>query len=211
MEMLSTKQKTAIVIAGVIVVGIFIFYMSTKTKTYDYSAVNETIQEKVDEEETKESEEPEEIVIHISGAVQNEGIVRLANGARAADAIEKAGGLTSEADLTSVNLAYVLKDGQKIYVPRVIDTEEDRQANRQQPESTFIENPTKENSKGKVNINTATMDEIASLSGIGEKTAIKIITYRETNGRFKTIEEIKNVSGIGDAKYENIKSYICVN
>lgn len=208
--MLSTKQKTAIIIAGVVVVGIFIFYMTTKTKTYDYSVVNETIQDNTErEEEQEEKDEPKEIVIHISGAVKNEGIVRLEEGARAADAIEEAGGLTSEADLTCVNLAYLLKDGQKIYVPKVSDIDEVIAGNM--PTSVIENNGTQEISNGKININTATTSELSTLSGIGEGTATKIIEYREKNGKFKTIEDIKNVSGIGNAKYENIKDNICVN
>lgn len=215
--MLSTKQKTAIIIAGIFVVGIFIFYMTTKTNnnTNDYSIVNEAIQDKADEDEKQEEkkEEPKEIVIHISGAVQNEGIVKLEEGGRIADAIQAAGGMTSEADLTSVNLAYLLKDGQKIYIPKISDTEEEIPVNNAIPVNVIVGNGTEEssNSNTKININTATVSELTKISGVGEKTAMKIVEHREANGKFKTIEDIKSVSGIGDAKYESIKEYICVN
>lgn len=217
MEMLSSKQKTAIIIAGVIVVGIFIFYMSTKSKNYDYSAINEIAEEETKEEEEKEQEtkeeiSPKEIVVHITGAVQKEGIVRIKEGSRIIDAIEAAGGMTNETNLDMINLAYTVKDGQKIYVPKLSDAErvfkEGEDSN-----IVIVDKGTEKdsNSSTKININTANISQLESISGIGESTANKIIQYREKNGRFKTIEEIKNVSGIGELKYENIKDSICVN
>lgn len=217
MEMLSSKQKTAIIIAGVIVVGIFIFYMSTKANNYDYSAINEIAEEETKEEEEKEQEtkeeiSPKEIVVHITGAVQKEGIVRIKEGSRIIDAIEAAGGMTNETNLDMINLAYTVKDGQKIYVPKLSDAErvfkEGEDSN-----IVIVDKGTEKdsNSSTKININTANISQLESISGIGESTANKIIQYREKNGRFKTIEEIKNVSGIGELKYENIKDSICVN
>lgn len=215
MEMLSSKQKTAIIIAGVIVVGIFIFYMSTKANNYDYSAINEIAEEETKEEEqvTKEEILPKEIVVHITGAVNKEGIVRIKEGSRIIDAIEAAGGMTSEVNLEMVNLAYTLKDGQKIYIPKISDTKEVEYINGETENYMIVYNGIEEDSSSntKININTANISQLESISGIGESTAKKIIEYREKNGKFKTIEEIKNVSGIGELKYENIKDYICVN
>lgn len=214
MEMLSSKQKTAIIIAGIIVVGIFIFYMSTKANKYDYSAINEITEEetKEEEQEIKEEIEPKEIVVHITGAVEKEGIVRIREGSRIIDAIEAAGGMSDEVNLDMINLAYALKDGQKIYVPKISDAErvfkEGEDSN-----IVIVDKGTEKDSSSstKVNINTANISQLESISGIGESTANKIIEYREKNGKFKTIEDIKNVSGIGEIKYENIKDYICVN
>lgn len=214
MEMLSSKQKTAIIIAGVIVVGIFIFYMSTKANNYDYSAINEIAEEETKEEEqvTKEEILPKEIVVHITGAVEKEGIVRIKEGSRIIDAIEAAGGMTSEVNLERVNLAYTLKDGQKIYIPKISDTKEVEYINGETENYMIVYNGTEEDSSSntKININTANISQLESISGIGESTANKIIEYREKNGKFKTIEDIKNVSGIGELKYENIKDDICV-
>lgn len=215
MEMLSTKQKTVIIIAGVIVVGIFIYYMTTKANNYDYSAINEiaeseTKEEENDKNEEKEEETPKEIIIHITGAVENEGIVRLKEGSRIIDAIEAAGGLTSEVNLKKVNLAYTVQDGQKIYIPKTSDIDAEIGIDAKTGEAVIVYNGTEEGTRGKININTATLNELLSLSGVGESTAEKIIEYRKENGRFKTIEEIKNVSGIGNLKYESIKDYICV-
>ena len=215
MEMLSTKQKTVIIIAGVIVVGIFIYYMTTKANNYDYSAINEiaeseTKEEEKEKNEEKEEETPKEIIIHITGAVENEGIVRLKEGSRIIDAIEAAGGLTSEVNLKKVNLAYTVQDGQKIYIPKTSDIDAEIGIDAKTGEAVIVYNGTEEGTTGKININTATLNELLSLSGVGESTAEKIIEYRKENGRFKTIEEIKNVSGIGNLKYESIKDYICV-
>lgn len=216
MEMLSSKQKTAIIIAGVIVVGIFIFYMSTKTKNYDYSVVNEATESdtKEEEEEIEKQieEEPKEIVVHITGAVENEGIVKLKEGARIIDAIEAAGGTTSDVNLKMVNLAYRISDGQKIYIPRISDLEEGIEISGDTGLYGTLNSEMQidSNANTKININTANVNQLTSISGIGESTANKIIEYREKNGKFKNIEEIKNVSGIGEAKFESIKNYICV-
>lgn len=216
MEMLSAKQKTAIIIAGVIIVGIFIFYMTTKSNNYIMPEINE-----IAEDENKgDGEEPEEeqivskeIVVHITGAVQKEGIVRIKEGSRIVDAIEAAGGMTDEINLEMINLAYTLKDGQKIYVPKLSDKEEEKYINGEKASNIIIDNGTEENSStnAKININTANIAQLETISGIGESTANKIIQYREKNGKFKTIEEIKNVSGIGELKYEGIKNDICVD
>ncbi len=214
MEMLSSKQKTAIIIAGVIVVGIFIFYMSTKTKESDYSTINEITEQETEEveEETEEKEVPKEIVVHITGAVQNEGIVKLKEGSRIIDAVEAAGGMTSDANLKMINLAYAIRDGQKIYIPRVSDLEEGVEISGDTGiyGTMDTEMQIDSNANTKININTANKNQLTSITGIGESTANKIIQYREKNGKFKNIEEIKNVSGIGELKYNNIKDYICV-
>lgn len=157
------------------------------------------------------TEEVVEIAVHITGEVKKQGLIYLKEGSRVADAIEKAGGETKNADLSQINLAYVLQDGQKIYVP-----------NKNEKISQYItgnsgNNDTEENNTSnlskkdsKVNINTANQSELDSLPGIGPSIAQKIIDYREENGNFKTIEELQNVKGIGDSKYEEIKDRVTV-
>ena len=210
MEMLSSKQKKVIIAAGVFFVFIFMYYMTTINRGFDYSDVNEDIENVTEEIISKEEEKEKEIIIHITGAVQTEGIVRIREGDRIKDAIENAGGLAIDADLTEVNLAYVLKDGQKIYIPRILDTEEEIIIKEENGESVIVDEQV-ENINIKININTATSAELQTLSGIGEGTAQKIVEHRQLNGRFNTIEDIKNVSGIGEAKFETIKEYICVD
>lgn len=129
------------------------------------------------------------IIVHISGCVENEGIVKLEDGARIADAIEEAGGATLDANMDNVNLAYKLKDGQKIYIPSNI---EDGVNIVTEKGEGIVEDSA--NSNGKVNINTATQTELETLTGIGPSMALKIIEYRKNNGNFSSIEDIKNVS-----------------
>lgn len=151
-------------------------------------------------------EEKTQIVIHITGQVINQGIVKLEEGSRVIDAIEKAGGATKEANLSKINLAYLLEDGMKLYVPSVNDKEEEEQT------LSISTNGKNENAKQtlKVNINTATSEELQKLPGIGEAMASRIITYRKENGKLSKLEDLKNVSGIGEAKFNNIKNYIYI-
>ena len=144
------------------------------------------------------------------------GIVKLNDGDRVYEAIEKAGGSLEDADLSKINLAYALSDGQKIYIPK-----EGEIVNEQNTVTEYIssdfgnnalieDNNTVETGGGKVNINTANQTELETLPGIGPSTAQKIIDYRSKIGKFDSIEDIQNVNGIGDAKFENIKDNICV-
>lgn len=151
-------------------------------------------------------EEKVEIVVHITGQVVNQGIVKLEEGSRVIDAIEAAGGATPEANLAKINLAYLLEDGMKLYVPSVNDKEEEKQ----NLSSSTNEQSGNNKQVLKININTATSEELQKLPGIGEAMASRIITYRKENGKFSKSEDLKNVSGIGDAKFNNIKGYIYV-
>ena len=123
------------------------------------------------------------------------------NGARIVDAIEAAGGETEEADLDKLNLARILNDGDKVYVPNKNDIN---------TEEMILEDESENNKQATININTASIEELIKLPGIGEATATKIVEYRKQNGKFKTIEELKNVAGIGNNKFETIKDKIRV-
>lgn len=153
------------------------------------------------------------IAIHITGEVNNQGIIYLSEGSRLADAIALAGGETKNADLSQINLAYILEDGQKIYVPKKNEKISEYITigtgnNVIEEDSNSLNNLKGE--KSKVNINTATLNELDSLPGIGPSTAQKIIDYRQENGNFKKIEDLQNVKGIGTAKYEELKNEITV-
>lgn len=139
--------------------------------------------------------------MHIAGCVIEEGIVKLKEGDRIADAIERAGGITSDADISKVNLAYKLKDGQKIYIPSNI--EEDNITIITQGGAGVIGEDVE--TSDKVNINTATQTELETLSGIGPSTASKIIEYRIQNGEFSDVEDIKNVPRYRRFKIRNDK------
>jgi len=136
------------------------------------------------------------------------GIIKIEEGSRLADAIEAAGGLTENADVNKINLAYVIQDGQKINIPNVNSVENNSYITENIGENIIIEDIT--TNTRLVNINMATQTELEALSGIGPSTALKIIQYRNENGKFKSIEDIKNVPGIGDSKFEAIKNEICV-
>ncbi len=217
-EMLTQKQKI-IGVVGIIVVAIIIgYYYFTSTKeVYGFDDFEEESQE--NEVENVENEQ-NTIIVHITGAVVNEGIVQVKENARINDAIEAAGGVREDADLTNVNLAYTIEDGQKIYIPSKNDVPEDGGSETQgqvviQGAGNDIVDGEKagigtETTGALVNINTANVEKLDELPGIGSSTAEKIIAYRKENGKFKSIDEIKNVSGIGEAKFEKIKGKICV-
>lgn len=204
MEILSKKQKVIVVVLIIFMCLIIGYYFINKTQKNDYSELETIAEEKEQEEEIIDEDK---IVVHITGEVENEGIIELEKGARISDAIEKAGGTTEEANIADVNLAYSLKDGQKIKIPNI--NEEDEQIIKEEAgEDIIIEGDNKKEEK--ININTANQTELETLSGIGPSTALKIINYKKEHGKFNNIEEIKNVQGIGESKFENIKEYICV-
>jgi competence protein ComEA len=152
-----------------------------------------------------------DIKVYISGEVKSPGVVSISNNDRLIDAVDKLGGLTSNADLNRVNLALKIEDGNHYIIPKIGeeinagDTNTNQNMNNNNNSSLEVTNNT---SNSKVNINTASEAELDSLPGVGEVTAKKIIDYRNENGKFSSIEDIKNVKGIGDNKFEDIKDSI---
>ena len=156
-------------------------------------------------------EEIEEIkiIVHVAGEVHFSGVCELSEDARVIDAVEAAGGATSRADLDGINLAARITDGQKIYVPSVLDTV--NQSGTTTPNILSNSSGNYSNtSTSKININSASQSELESLTGIGPSKANSIINYREDNGGFNSIEDLTNVSGIGIKTLENIKNNITV-
>ncbi|HIT88171.1 MAG TPA: helix-hairpin-helix domain-containing protein [Candidatus Coprocola pullicola] len=160
-------------------------------------------------------QELDAITIEIDGAVKYPGIYTLTEGYTLKDVIEQAGGLTPQADTEAISLDWNVFDGQKVIVPQTQETikieystffleqnkEPEQQENQAVPEDDDAVSLS-------VNINTADVQELDLLPGIGEKLAENIIAYRIENGSFQTIEEIKNVPKIGDSIFEKIKNYI---
>ena len=134
------------------------------------------------------------IGVYVTGAVKNPGVYYLEENSRVYNLLDICGGILENADISKLNLAQKLIDSDKVEVP--IKKEEAEQ-----------ENEILNNDDKKVNINTADVEELKSLDGIGDSTANKIIEYRRTNN-FEVIEDIMNVPGIGESKFNNIKDHI---
>lgn len=222
---LSKKQKIilSIVISIIFVLVLIYVYQNLYEEDTEIILTNEEnvldaetneivdSNEEISSQNNRESEET--VVVHVIGEVNNPGVVTLPEGSRIIDAINMAGGKTEEADLSKINLAYIVEDGTQIYIPRI--NEDLNQVNLISDGAgvgvVITDSNVEENEvDSKVNINTASKEKLETLPGVGETTAQKIIDYREVNGKFKTIEDIKNVSGIGDAKYESLKDKITV-
>lgn len=138
----------------------------------------------------KNNQSASQVVVHIDGAVMKVGVYRLNSGDRILDAIAQAGGAYLDADLSSMNLAEKLKDGQKIFIPRKI---------KEQNQTAKT---------GLISINYAKAEDFDSLPGVGPTTAQKIIEHRKQNGPFLKLEDLMKIKTIGKSKYEKIKSMI---
>ena len=234
--MFNDKRKIIIFVVSILIISIlFIIYVINRNSEKNMIDLNSLIgeedktelnskQEIITNEENSiniinEKQSYETIVVHITGEVKKEGVIYLEKGARIIDAIKEAGGETKQADLSQVNLAYELKDGQKLYIPNknekiseyIIDESgQNMGESTRSGESELNNNEEKYNKNIKVNINSATLEELDNLPGIGPALANRIIEYREENGKFKNIEDIQNVKGIGESKYKDIKEKIVV-
>lgn len=206
------KKRMVKVIAGVILIAVaFAFYLA-KNKAQDDELTISTIPgsepEAVAAPLTGPAiEEEVMIIVDVAGAVVNPSVVELPEGSRVFEAVEKAGGLTSEGDTGAINQAEILSDGQKIYIPTKQEVADNSYAPK--PGNTGrMSSGSGQN--GLININTADSAALQEIPGVGPATAEKIINYRNENGKFKRIEDIKNVSGIGDKTFEKMKKKITV-
>ena len=146
------------------------------------------------------------IMVDVKGAVRQAGVYELPVGSRVYDAVQKAGGMTDEANSQSVNLAQKLEDESIVYVAK--NGEEVAPVTSPSAGTTGGENQQKD---GKVNLNKATEAELQTISGIGQKRAQDIIAYREEKGKFQSVDELKNVSGIGQKTLEKLKEHVTVD
>jgi len=152
------------------------------------------------------------IAVHVIGAVPRPGLYEFPEGARVQDAIDAAGGLLAEASTESINLAALLEDGQQLDIPYQDGSAPSSNAEPfDLPTSeSATEEPGSNSDEPLIDINTATLEELDSLPGIGPTTAQKIIDYRTEHGPFSAIEEIMDVSGIGPSTFDDIKDLITV-
>lgn len=204
------KVKIIIAFISIPIIIFLIYYINTKNDEIIISSNIIEENEVNEENEKKETkEEIENIIVHVSGCVNKEGIVELPINSRVIDAINYAGGVKENADLSDINLASILEDGIKIYIPSLQEkTENAFNENNDLNISSKINENISSNSTQKININTATQEQLDTLPGIGQLTALKIIEYRKENGKFKKIEDIKQVKGIGEAKFNKLKDLI---
>ena len=198
----NTIIKSTVVIIILIII-IYNFFSSKKNEEINYS--NIIISE--DESKTENKIEEEIIKVYVTGEVKSPGVIELEGDSRIEDAITLAGGITEKANLSEVNLAYSLEDGQKLYIPSIDDKEEVEYLTTENGENIL---ETNKEGNGKININTASLEKLETLPGVGEALGKRIIEYWEENGKFEKIEDLKNVSGIGDKKFESLEEYIVV-
>ncbi|WP_173304328.1 helix-hairpin-helix domain-containing protein [Streptococcus sp. 959] len=205
------KEYKIIVICtglGLFVGGFFLLKPAPQTpvkETNLQAEVAAVSKDSVSENEVKKEEPVEQdlITVDVKGAVKAPGIYDLPVGSRVNDAVQKAGGLTEQADSKSLNLAQKVSDEALVYVPT-----KGEEAASQQTASGTASSTSKEK---KINLNKASLEELKQVKGLGGKRAQDIIDHRETNGKFKSVDELKKVSGIGAKTIEKLKDYVTVD
>ncbi|CAM2857174.1 helix-hairpin-helix domain-containing protein [Actinomyces slackii] len=145
------------------------------------------------------------VVVHVAGAVQAPGVVRLPHGSRVIEAIEAAGGASADADTDQLNLARILSDGEQVRVPRIGETLPEQPAGGDPAGPGATAGASAQQAGGRININTATASQLEELPGIGPALAKRIVEHREAHGPFGAVEDLTDVPGIGQAKMEALK------
>jgi competence protein ComEA len=200
---METKVKIlAMIAAAALLIGWYIFQDTSAVK--HPIVVSTPISEATPTPTATATPTPAPLRVHVAGAVQEPGVYTLPPHAIVDDALQAAGGPTTDADLGHVNLAVELQDQQQVYILR------QGEIVNPPPIISGSEGDPGSSSGGLVNINTATAAELETLPRVGPSTAQKIIAYRETNGPFSRIEDIQNVPGIGPATFDGLKDLITV-
>ncbi|MDF9760496.1 competence protein ComEA [Peribacillus simplex] len=210
MEKIPKKKMAMITVALVSgAAGIYFFLQQGKgpVDTEDIFAVTAN-EDKIEQSENETPAEPVIIKVDVKGAVQAPGLFTAQEGDRVIDLITDAGSFTDKADKDKVNFAQIVEDQMVIYVPEI--GEEDKGI----LEDIQVGPPGNAAAKGpsgrQVNLNTATQEDLETLTGIGPSKAIAILEYREKVGKFKQVDELKKVSGIGDKTFEKLQDSISV-
>ncbi|WP_144787392.1 helix-hairpin-helix domain-containing protein [Lysinibacillus fusiformis] len=209
LQSLWQKYKKGMLIPGVLVISglFFYFYFSSSDSSLPQEELIETIQpiEEINQvDSTAEEAVQQQIFVDIKGAVMYPGVYELQPDNRIIDAIQLAGGYIENADTQFVNHAQKVQDEMVVYIPIKGEQLEDATTN------LLISPMESENKDRKININIADTEILTTLPGIGPSKAQSILSYREENGRFQTIDDLRNVSGIGEKTFEKIKGSITV-
>lgn len=196
MQWLKKKEVwVVIILLAVIMINRITAQVNLKYSEKGVQATIEDLEVKVKEDEEKPAEEVlKAIKVDISGAVNKPGVYTLEEGDRIENVVQLAGGFTAEANTNLINQAEYVEDGQKIIVLKKGESME----------------AVNQGYSGPINLNTATVDQLTNLNGIGEKTAQKIVSYRQQNGDFSTVEDLLKVSGIGPSKLDGMRGEITV-
>lgn len=165
----------------------------------------EAPQKESSEGDTQASNVASSVYVYVCGQVEVPGVYSLSQGSRVCDAFEAAGGLTADADLDYWNQARLLVDGEMLYVPTI------EEAKELQIDTDSEYATSKKTDDGKININTASKEELMTIPGIGQAKAAAIVAYREKNGPFSSLEELMQVEGIKDGVFTKMKDYIKID
>ena len=187
----------------VLVVLALVRFVPTETSaSQDFEAPAQAEEQAASEQDS----DVRQVGVDVEGAVASPGLYLVSADARVNDAVAAAGGMTSDADRQRVNLAQKVEDGMQVYVP----SREEAPAATGTTTTGAGQASSSGVSKGKVNLNTASAEELQTLSGIGPSLSQRIIDYRQANGPFKSVDDLRKVSGIGDTRFKSLKDLVCV-
>ncbi len=198
------KNKIKIVAVPVLVIAAVLFFWLNSGS--DEIKIDEGNSSAIEEDGVFQQEvnsTQSHLYVDIGGEVMKPGVYEVSDGTRLFEVIDKAGGLTEDADIDGINRAETVQDGQKIMIGR-------HGENPDENRDSYSANNVTDSGEGKVNINTADAAALQTIPGIGPSKADRIIEYRESEGKFNEIDDIKNISGIGNKTFESIKEYITV-
>ncbi|MFJ5758087.1 helix-hairpin-helix domain-containing protein [Neobacillus sp. NPDC093182] len=203
------EHKIYLIIAVIIAFGI-IYYFVEERKSSSEIYMEDIVPAEVNKEEEaaeppqNQKQEPESFIVDVKGQVKMPGVYSSSQDERVIDVVQRAGGVTENADESKVNFAEHVQDAMVIYIPAKGEEGSIPQGLTSNPSET---GGTKQ---GKINLNKADENELQNLPGIGPSKAAAIMEYRETNGPFKSVEDLKNISGIGDKTFDKLKDLITV-
>lgn len=226
MEALGSYIKENMIKVVVITLLLFLYvgsfiYISTKIIKTEKGSENETnvLAKEELKEETNTETSVKEIVVDVKGSVKKPGVYKIKENSRVTDAIDAAGGLSKNANTRFINLSKLLSDGDVVVIYSNEEIEDAKKEDKIVVETPCICEEVKNdacykeettNTNGKININTATINELMTLTGIGESKAKLIIEYRTQNGNFKDIKDIMKVKGISETLFSKFKENITI-